>query len=183
MIMREINDPRLTGFPSITRVKVSEDLAVADVFFTVMGTPGHQQAALNALKHSAGLMRTRLTKSLSIRQAPFLRFHLDDQLRREMEVLEAINRAKRELDEREANQHDDDPEAGDGQTSLANSAGDTRSADTDSGDTSLGDTSLGDTNLGDADSGEVDSGHAGAGRADAEATGDRPTRDDNRESS
>src|SRR6266571_160042 len=68
MIMqRELNDPRLTGLPSITRVKVSDDLSVADVFITVMGTAGQQTAALNALKHSAGLMRTKLTKQMTLR--------------------------------------------------------------------------------------------------------------------
>ena len=48
IIMRELNDPRLTGMPSITRVKVSDDLSIADVYMTIMGTPGHQTAALNA---------------------------------------------------------------------------------------------------------------------------------------
>jgi ribosome-binding factor A len=61
IILRELNDPRLTGLPSITRVKVSGDLSIADVYVTVMGTEGQQTAALNALRHSAGLMRTRLT--------------------------------------------------------------------------------------------------------------------------
>jgi len=59
IIMRELDDPRLTGLPSITRVKVSEDLSTADVFVTVMGTTGKQAAALIALKHSAGMMRSR----------------------------------------------------------------------------------------------------------------------------
>lgn len=45
IIMHELNDPRLTGLPSITRVKISPDLSVADVFITVMGTPGQQTAA------------------------------------------------------------------------------------------------------------------------------------------
>src|SRR5918998_348627 len=66
IILHELSDPRLTGMPSITRVKVSDDLSMADVYVTVMGTPGQQSAALNALRHSAGLMRTRLTKSLSL---------------------------------------------------------------------------------------------------------------------
>ena len=39
IILSELNDPRLVGMPSITRVRVSEDLSVADVFVTVMGTP------------------------------------------------------------------------------------------------------------------------------------------------
>src|SRR6186713_3330594 len=90
IIMRELNDPRLTGMPSITRVKVSPDLSIADVYVTIMGTEGQQSAALNALKHSAGVMRTRLTKVLSIRQAPFLKFHLDEGLKKELALLEAI---------------------------------------------------------------------------------------------
>ena len=96
MILRDLNDPRLTGLPSITRVKVSPDLSIADVYVTVMGTPGHQEAALNALKHSAGIMRTRLTKVLSIRQAPFLKFHIDEGLKKELALLDAIRKANEE---------------------------------------------------------------------------------------
>ena len=44
IIMRELNDPRLTGLPSITHVKVSPDLSNADVYMTIMGTPGQQNA-------------------------------------------------------------------------------------------------------------------------------------------
>ncbi len=111
IIMRELSDPRLTGLPSITRVTVSEDLSMADVYVTSMGTAGQQAAALNALKHSAGMMRTKLTKSLSIRQVPFLRFHADEQLKKEMAVLELIDRAARESAEREQ-QRAGDPGAG-----------------------------------------------------------------------
>jgi ribosome-binding factor A len=111
IIMRELSDPRLTGLPSITRVTVSEDLSMADVYVTSMGTAGQQAAALNALKHSAGMMRTKLTKSLSIRQVPFLRFHADEQLKKEMAVLELIDKAARESAEREQ-QRAGDPGAG-----------------------------------------------------------------------
>ena len=105
IIMRELNDPRLTGMPSITRVKVTEDLSLADVYITSMGTAGQQAAALNALKHSAGAMRTKLTKMLEIRQVPFLRFHIDDQLKKELEVLDLLDQVAREnaeLDRRRA---------------------------------------------------------------------------------
>lgn len=97
--MREISDPRLMGMPSITRVKVSEDLSIADVYVTIMGTPGQQTAALNALKHSAGMMRGRLTKSLSLRVAPYIKFHIDENLKKEIEVLELIRKANEELAE------------------------------------------------------------------------------------
>jgi ribosome-binding factor A len=96
VMLRDLNDPRLTGLPSITRVKVSPDLSIADVYITVMGSPGQQSAALNALRHSAGLMRTVLTKSLTLRQAPFLKFHLDEQLKKELAVLEALRKVAEE---------------------------------------------------------------------------------------
>jgi len=101
IIMRDLQDPRLIGFPSITRVKVSPDLSIADVFITVMGTEGQQTAALNALKHSAGMMRSRLTKSLTLRQAPFLKFHIDEALKKEIAVLDLIRKANEERAERE----------------------------------------------------------------------------------
>jgi len=91
-----LQDPRLTGFPSITRVKLSPDLSIADVYVTIMGTEGQQTTALNALKHSAGMMRAKLTKSLSIRVAPFLKFHIDEGLKKELAVLDAIRKANEE---------------------------------------------------------------------------------------
>jgi len=109
IILRELNDPRLIGMPSITRVKVADDLSTADIYITVMGTPGQQTAALNALKHSAGLMRTKLTKQLTLRAAPFLSFHLDEDLKKELE-LEAVMR-KVELDNQEADRRRAEAEA------------------------------------------------------------------------
>jgi ribosome-binding factor A len=99
MIMREANDPRLNVMVSITRVKVSEDLGIADVYVSIMAPEGKQTAALNALKHSAGLMRTKLTKSLSLRQAPYLKFHLDERLKKELETLDLLEQVRRENEE------------------------------------------------------------------------------------
>src|SRR5437764_4488154 len=96
IIMRELNDPRLTGMPSITRVKVSDDLSIADVYVTIMGTPGQQTAALNALRHSAGLMRTKLTGALTLRVAPYIKFHIDEQLKKELEMLDLLSKVSAE---------------------------------------------------------------------------------------
>jgi ribosome-binding factor A len=96
IIQRDLQDPRLTGLPSITRVKVSPDLSIADVYISVMGTPGQQTAALNALKHSAGMMRHKLTKSLTLRQAPFIKFHIDEDMKKELELLELLRKVSEE---------------------------------------------------------------------------------------
>jgi ribosome-binding factor A len=104
IIMRDLADPRLVGMPSITRVKVSPDLSIADVYITVMGTPGQQTAALNALKHSAGLMRTKLTKAMTLRVAPFLKFHIDENLKKEMAVLDLLRKVSEEDEQRTKDQ-------------------------------------------------------------------------------
>ncbi len=116
VILRELADPRLVGMPSITRVKVSADLSIADVYVTIMGTEGQQSAALNALKHSAGMMRTKLTKVLSLRQAPYLKFHIDENLKREIAVLDLLRKVKEE----DAERAQQPPPDGDAPTTTSN---------------------------------------------------------------
>jgi ribosome-binding factor A len=112
IIMRELSDPRLTGMPSITRVKVSDDLSIADVYMTIMGSPGQQTAALNALKHSAGMMRSKLTKLLSLRVAPFLKFHIDENLKKELAVLDLLRKVEEESAEADRKRAAEDQEQG-----------------------------------------------------------------------
>ena len=100
--------------PSITRVKVSPDLSIADVFVTIMGTPGQQTAALNALRLSAGLMRTKLTGAMTLRVAPFLKFHIDEDLKKELQMQDLLDRVaaeNAELDRRRAAEGDQDKSA------------------------------------------------------------------------
>lgn len=102
IMLRELDDPRIKMLPGITRVEVLEDLSVAKVYVAIMGTPGAQNACLNALKHSAGLMRSRLAKMLTIRQMPFLSFHLDEGHRKEVEMLELLHKIELERQATEA---------------------------------------------------------------------------------
>jgi ribosome-binding factor A len=51
---------------------------------------------LNALRHSAGMMRTLLSKAMTLRTAPFLKFHLDQGLKKEIEVLELLRKVAEE---------------------------------------------------------------------------------------
>jgi ribosome-binding factor A len=96
IIQRELNDPRIPPLTSVTRAKISPDLSVADVYLSVMGEPGKRTAALEALRHSAGMIRGKLTRSLSLRTAPLLRFHLDENLKKELEVLNLLRQVERE---------------------------------------------------------------------------------------
>jgi len=111
IILHELNDPRVKGMPSITRVKVSEDLSVADVYITVMGSEGQQNTVVAALRHSAGMMRTKLTKSLSMRTIPYLKFHLDENLKKEIAVLDLLRKVSEENAQRDREREQEGPPA------------------------------------------------------------------------
>ena len=91
LLKQEIRDPRLTGFVSITDVRLSPDLQYATVYFSVVGgetvvTQGedgsvdHVQNCQEALSHAAGFIRGQLGRRIQLRHTPSLRFLPDNSL-------------------------------------------------------------------------------------------------------
>ncbi len=121
LIQTEVNDPRV-GMVSVTSVKVSRDLAYADVYVTVMGSvdgaaalaPGvtldqadeldklEIQASVKALNSAAGFLRTLLSKRLSLRITPKLKFHFDESVAQGQYLSSLIDRAIAEDDEHQS---------------------------------------------------------------------------------
>lgn len=76
--VRELKDPGLAGFLTITDVKVTQDLKEAKVFYSMLGSPIDKEMAAKALERSAGFLHRRLFERLSIRRVPVLTFEYDD---------------------------------------------------------------------------------------------------------
>jgi len=98
IITRGLNDPRLRGMISVTEIRVSADLASATVLVSVMPSE-HAELTLHGLRHAARHIRSEVGKIVSIRRMPQLSFKLDESLRRQMQVLTAINEARRSDEE------------------------------------------------------------------------------------
>ena len=79
LIRDEVSDPRI-GMVTISGVEVSDDLSFAKVYVTVMNDE-QQESSIEALNHAAGFFRTQLSKHLTLRVAPRVRFIYDDSLR------------------------------------------------------------------------------------------------------
>ena len=77
-ILREVQDPRVR-LTTISSVEVTRDLRHARVKVSVVGDDEEREAALEALRHARGFLRTRLAKSelKNLRVMPELRFELD----------------------------------------------------------------------------------------------------------
>lgn len=97
---------------SVTRVRVTADLQYADVWISVMGSPGQQRATLAGLKHAGGYLQALLARQLAARQCPVLRFRLDESIKRGFETLRLIDQAMAELGEtRQPGSQQERPEA------------------------------------------------------------------------
>lgn len=76
IIQKEIKDPHV-GFVTITEVKVTADLQIAKVYFTVLGDEKQKKESYDTLKRSAGFIRKQLASRLNMRHTPVLDFRQD----------------------------------------------------------------------------------------------------------
>ena len=79
IILHEVRDPRLTKHLAVNDVVVSKDLSYADIYVSSFehDNDSDQQTVSEVLNGASGFFRTLLSKRLSIRTTPKLRFHYD----------------------------------------------------------------------------------------------------------
>ena len=108
LIQGEVRDPRV-GMASITGVRVSKDLAHANVYVTLLGksTDDEIQEGIDALNKAAGFLRSLLAKTISLRTTPKLKFIYDDSLARGQYLTDLIDEALAS-DERDHHLNDDE---------------------------------------------------------------------------
>ena len=79
LLRLHVKDPRI-GMVTVTAVEVSPDLSHAKVFFTHLAGAEHAAAAVEALQHSAGYLRTELAHRFKLYSVPQLHFVYDDSI-------------------------------------------------------------------------------------------------------
>ena len=95
LIQRELRDPRL-GMVSITAVRVSRDMAHAQVFVTLLEGDSEEEAkpGVEVLNGAAGFLRSALARDATMRTVPRLRFRFDSSIGRARNLQALIVRAK-----------------------------------------------------------------------------------------
>lgn len=93
MIRQDVKEPEL-GMVSITEIRVSPDLSVAQVYVTVLPDDAERiDRTLNILRQYAGKFRGLLGKRMRIRKVPQLTFIYDDLLEKSSRLDHAIDTA------------------------------------------------------------------------------------------
>lgn len=93
LILREIKDPRIR-LVSLTGVEVTSDLRRAVVRVSALGDDAQREAAVEALRHARGFLRTELSQRLRTRATPELVFELDrgaEHSQKISDLLESLN--------------------------------------------------------------------------------------------
>jgi len=98
IIQSRLNDPRVTGMISVTRVECSADLRRARVFLSIMGVEGKQRdLSFSGVKSAVGFIQSHLAKRLSMKVCPTLQFEMDDSLQKGFEISRLIDQVSAEL--------------------------------------------------------------------------------------
>lgn len=95
VITRGLNDPRVRGLISVTKVEVSPDLGEARVFVSILPAE-HSELTMYGLRSAAGHIQAEIAKEVAARRLPRLSFRLDESLKRQAALDQAIQQDQRE---------------------------------------------------------------------------------------
>jgi ribosome-binding factor A len=79
LLIKGLKDPRI-GFVTVTGVKVTDDLHLATVFFSVVGSEDEKKGTEKGLNSAKGFIRKELGRNLRLRYVPDIIFRYDDSL-------------------------------------------------------------------------------------------------------
>jgi ribosome-binding factor A len=93
-IVNHLNDPRIEGFVSVTRVDMTGDLRSADVYLSIFGgDEAAQNKTFEAITHAKSRIQSLLAGKLKCKFCPVLRFHRDEKFKRTLETMKLIDQA------------------------------------------------------------------------------------------
>lgn len=105
ILLKEVRDPGIHGLLTLTGVKVSPDLAYAQVFVSVLGDDEAAASSFDALRRAAPYIRALLRDRLDLRRVPELTFEMDDTPARAQRIEEIIRNLREQRETEESNGH------------------------------------------------------------------------------
>ena len=80
IIRGEIKDPRINPLTSVVAVEVAPDLKTCKAYISVLGDEESQAKTLAGLKSAEGFIRSKLAKTVNLRNTPEIRFVLEQSI-------------------------------------------------------------------------------------------------------
>jgi ribosome-binding factor A len=77
MLATEVRDPGV-GLVTVTRAKVTGDLSLARIYWTIIGDAAERKKTAKALERATPFIRHLLAERLTLRRAPEVKFQFDE---------------------------------------------------------------------------------------------------------
>lgn len=100
VIQKDVDNPEVGEFVSVTRVDISKDLRHAKVYISIIGDEDTKQKTLKALTTASGFIGINASKKVVMRFFPALRFIIDDTVDKVMRIEELLQEIHEEQDSR-----------------------------------------------------------------------------------
>ena len=97
IIHGEIKDPRIHEFTSVVGVEVAPDLKTCKVYISVLGDEEAQKNTLKGLKSAEGFIKTKLAKSVNLRNTPQLIFVMDQSIEYGVRISHLIDEVNKNI--------------------------------------------------------------------------------------
>ena len=101
ILQRDVQDPGI-GFVTLTRVKVSPDLQVVRVFYTVIGDEKMRKETAKALTRATPFLRHQIGDRVRLRRVPELHFQYDEDIEKQDRIEKILLDLQKEREAREA---------------------------------------------------------------------------------
>jgi ribosome-binding factor A len=107
-ITHHLNDPRISGFISVTRVEMTADLRNANVYLSIFGSDqAGQNKAFSAITHAKSRIQSFLADTVQSKFCPVLHFYMDEKFKKTLETLNLIDQAVKDLPDEDSDSEDE----------------------------------------------------------------------------
>ena len=96
VIHKEVRNPHVTTFVTVTRVDTSADLHHAKVYISLIASDADKEKILAALQTAAGFIAVNAAKKVELRYFPALTFKLDTALEEHLRIQELLSKIEEE---------------------------------------------------------------------------------------
>lgn len=97
IIRGEIKDPRINPLTSVVAVEVAPDLKTCKAYISVLGDEESQKNTLAGLKSAEGFIRSKLAKSINLRNTPEIKFVLDQSIEYGVKMSKMIDEVTKDI--------------------------------------------------------------------------------------
>lgn len=97
IIRGEIKDPRISPLTSVVSVEVTPDLKICKAYISVLGDEEEQKDTLAGLKSAEGFIRTKLAKTINLRNTPEIKFVMDQSIEYGVNMSKLIHDVTKDL--------------------------------------------------------------------------------------